>query len=50
MQKSIKSDQSESISGMFVMRVIRMAVRAAHDDALLFPCMAMQADYSAAGK
>lgn len=26
-----------------------MAVRA-HDDALLFPRMAMQADYSAAGK
>lgn len=31
------------------MRVICMAVRA-HGDALLFPCMAMQADYGAAGK
>lgn len=34
---------------MIVMRVICMAVRV-HDDALLFPCMAVQADYSAAGK
>ncbi len=34
---------------MFVMRVICIAVQA-HDDALLFPCMAMQADRSAAGK
>lgn len=34
---------------MFAMRVIRMDVLA-HDDALLFPCMAVQADYNAAGK
>lgn len=34
---------------MFVVRVIHMTVQA-HDDALLFPFMAKQADYSAAGK
>lgn len=39
----------KSINWMLVTRVICMAVRA-HDDALLFPRTAMQADYSAAGK